>query len=247
MTRIYEALQRAESEYGSRPHQKETGATQTAGKSSLEKSMEEKLLALSHQIENRLSDVQGGRVVQFVGVQQGENSSRIVYEFAKLMAFGLNKKVLLMAAGPFPCIRGVFTGESADKWEEMLRNGELAGEVAHPIEETGTALSLATASQLALPNIFASPESRDSFEDLRNRFDFILINAPPLPHSLNAGFMAAWADGVVLVVRSEKVRWQVVRHCVEQIRSQNGQVLGIAIEGKRYYIPQSIYRLLFQR
>jgi Mrp family chromosome partitioning ATPase len=240
MTKIYEALQRAENERAAPPRHENVIS---AG----EKSMEEKLLALSHQIEMRLSGLQGGKVVQFVGVQQGENSSRIAYEFAKLMAFRLNKKVLLMAAGPFPYMRGVFSGESAQKWEEMLRNGGLGGEVAHPIEETGTALSLATASHLALPTVFASSESRDSFEDLRNRYDFILIDAPPLPQSLNAGFMSAWADGVVLVVESEKVRWQVVKHCIEQIKSQNGRVLGIAIDGKRYYIPRIVYRLLFQR
>lgn len=241
MTRIYEALQRADKERESGHRTEEQPEPLT---SALPKSLEEKLIALNHQIEAAIQTADGCRVVEFAGVQHAEQASKLVYEFAKLMAFRMNRKVLLMAAGQFPYIRGVFSGEGPDKWEELLKDGELGGKVSHPAAQSETALSLVKAPSGSLPTLFASHESRSLLQDLRQRFDLIVIDAPPVPQSLNAGLMASQTDGVVLVVESEKVRWQVVSHGIVQITGHGGRVLGIIINNKRHYIPEFIYKRL---
>jgi len=243
MTKVYEALLRADRERND--NARNSGVPEPPGTDALPKSLEEKLIALNHQIEAAIPTADGCRVVEFTGVMHAEHASRLVYQFARLMACRMNRRVLLMAAGQFPYIRGVFSGEGPDQWEELIKDGELNGKVSHPAQETdATTLSLVKAPSGSLPTLFATRESRSLLQDLRQRFDLIIIDAPPVPQSLNAGLMASQTDGVVLVVESEKVRWQVVQHAIQQVTGHNGRILGIIINNKRHYIPEFIYKRL---
>jgi Mrp family chromosome partitioning ATPase len=51
-------------------------------------------------------------------------------------------------------------------------------------------------------------------------------------------------DGSVLVVDAGDTRWQVVRHAADQFAAQDGTVLGVVLNNRRYYIPNFIYRKL---
>jgi Mrp family chromosome partitioning ATPase len=56
-----------------------------------------------------------------------------------------------------------------------------------------------------------------------------------------------WAplvDGVVLVVESERVRWQVAARGIELLEQAGTQVLGTVINKQREYIPEWLYQQL---
>ena len=95
MTKIYEALENADRDRGEMTQDAAPRATRSA----LPRSLEEKLLALYQRVESS-SDAPGGRVVAFVGVHAGSESSNLVCEFAHLAAGRLLKRVLLLAAYP---------------------------------------------------------------------------------------------------------------------------------------------------
>jgi Mrp family chromosome partitioning ATPase len=51
-------------------------------------------------------------------------------------------------------------------------------------------------------------------------------------------------DGVVLVVEAEKTRWPVAENVRDKIKGSGGNILGIVLNKRRYYIPEWVYKKL---
>ncbi len=247
--KFYEALEKARrernkngsgfgTEAGSKP-----SPPKTPDGLRLPKSIEGKLLSMNQRIESTVGR-QTGIVVEFVGSPTSEDASKLVYEFAKLVAFRLNRKVLLLAAGAYPHVREVFSGASAQQWEEVIEDSKLAGEVVHPVDETQTATSLVSGAPMPPCALMTSSAGHAIFDDLRQRFDLILIDAPPLGVSSDAVLLSSVIDGVVLVIEAGKTRWQVIKHDLDEITARRGRVLGVVFNKQRHYIPEFLYRLL---
>ncbi len=64
---------------------------------------------------------------------------------------------------------------------------------------------------------------------LRERFDVVLIDTPPVLVTADAALMGVQADGVVIVVRAGKSERVAARHAVEQIVHLGGRMLGAVL------------------
>lgn len=65
--------------------------------------------------------------------------------------------------------------------------------------------------------------------DLRERFDVIIIDAPPLLPVTDAALLARQADGAFVVVRHGKTTKDQLAHAVERIEAVDARVLGIVM------------------
>jgi len=81
-------------------------------------------------------------------------------------------------------------------------------------------------------------------ENLKKEFDLVLIDSSPLTLSPDGLAIASKVDGVILVVEAEKTRWQTVKKVRDNIAIVGGNILGVALNKRRYYIPQFIYKYL---
>jgi Mrp family chromosome partitioning ATPase len=81
-------------------------------------------------------------------------------------------------------------------------------------------------------------------DKLRANFELVLIDSAPLAISPDGLAIASKVDGVVLVVEAEKSRWQTVKRLRDSIHRVGGNMLGVVLNKRRFYIPQSIYRHL---
>ena len=73
---------------------------------------------------------------------------------------------------------------------------------------------------------------------------FVLFDLPPLSEGVAAERMAAWMDHVVLVVESERVRWQIVANAQSRLAEARAFLLGAVLNKRRYHIPAWLYRRL---
>lgn len=69
----------------------------------------------------------------------------------------------------------------------------------------------------------------DLLGTLRERFDVVLIDTPPVLVTADAALMGVQADGVVLVVRAGRSERAAARHAVEQIVHLGGRMLGAVL------------------
>jgi capsular exopolysaccharide synthesis family protein len=66
-------------------------------------------------------------------------------------------------------------------------------------------------------------------EELKSRFDRVILDSPPLQAVTDAVVLSKLTDGVVLVVRAGKTLRDDVKRSVRQIRSVDGGIVGVIL------------------
>ncbi len=212
-------------------------------RSTVEMDLENEMIALYQNVESQLPNLDR-KVIQFVSAKEGEGTSTIVREFARVAAKKLGKLVFLLDLGgrtPQKCLFLHITPECG--WEEVATNGADAGKSAGRGEMDVEMCPPDLVSGNGRIN-FYSPTIAGFWEALRERYDLVLIDSAPVSVSPDGIEISRGVDGVVVVVEAEKTRWQVVENLKQKIENRGGNILGIVFNKRRFYIPDSIYRKL---
>lgn len=89
--------------------------------------------------------------------------------------------------------------------------------------------------------LIASPQMMAIFNDLRNQFDIIIVDTPPMMHTADASLLANMSDGTVLVVSCEKSNRQLVLKAKEQLERTTTQFLGIVLNKRSSHANTNYY------
>ena len=204
---------------------------------------EEKLLGLYARINAALEN-RGGKVISFAGIGSDEASATYVMEMARVGAAKLCKRVLVLATCQSGCARKLFESGLSRGWENITYSARSINDVVYRINEPPIAISQLNASKESLPALLSSPRILNTLRHMRKRYDWIFIDTPSIGNGMDAGLVSPVADGTVIVVNAGSVRWQVLRNAVTQLSAQQGNVLGVALNNRRYVIPDFVYRKL---
>jgi succinoglycan biosynthesis transport protein ExoP len=79
---------------------------------------------------------------------------------------------------------------------------------------------------------------------LREEFDHVLIDAPPLSQYADAISLGQLTDGLVLVLEANSTRRESAIKVMENVRRSNIQVLGAVLNKRTFPIPESLYHRL---
>jgi non-specific protein-tyrosine kinase len=80
--------------------------------------------------------------------------------------------------------------------------------------------------------------------ELRNRFDFVLIDAPATSVSRAAFQLGRFADGVLVLLRANSTLREVARRIKEEFEENQIKLLGAILHGRTFPIPEAIYKHL---
>ena len=100
----------------------------------------------------------------------------------------------------------------------------------------------------AVPNpgeLLASKSMSELIEELRGRYDYVVIDAPPLLPVVDASVLATHVDGLLLIARHGKVTRAQVADSVQQLHQVGARVLGAIINAtprsNRLHMRKSTY------
>ncbi|NMG06659.1 tyrosine-protein kinase domain-containing protein [Brasilonema sp. UFV-L1] len=79
--------------------------------------------------------------------------------------------------------------------------------------------------------ILESSEIRRLMEDVRERFDFVIIDTPPLSLSNDALLIQPYTDGIVLVTRPNYTQENMLAETIDQLVEFDLELLGVVING----------------
>ncbi len=79
---------------------------------------------------------------------------------------------------------------------------------------------------------------------MRDSYDYVVLDAPPVHGSPECRVLCAKVDGVVLVIESGKTTRSVALSAKKQLEDAGGKLLGVILNKKKNYIPEFIYRLI---
>ena len=247
MSKIYEALEHAQKELKGLEKPILPSSHPPIPSSShdlLGLEMEEEMIRLYQNIESLLSGSKKA-VIQFIGSREGEGTSTVIREFAKVAALKLGKLVLLLDADRHKLSQHLyFNIQPIYNLEEVLKSNDPIDIALYQIGETKLFVSPISSSTTSTPKIFDTQKIDIFLEKLRKRFDWILIDSPPATTSSDGLAFSNRVDGTVLVLEAENTRWPVVESVKEKIIRSGGKILGIVFNKRRYYIPEFVYKRL---
>ena len=80
-------------------------------------------------------------------------------------------------------------------------------------------------------DLLMSQKMREVVDELRQSFDFVLIDSPPAIAVSDAAVVSALCDGVLLVFQGKKTTAQAARQAVERLDTIGATLLGVILNG----------------
>ena len=165
-------------------------------------------------------------LLMIMGCGRGEGATTVTTEFARHLTSD-GKRVLFCGSHP--------TAQSPDEADGVT-----------PIQQAGPNLSLLDISALLRSDGDSAHknEFRERIQGLRDQFDVVLIDSPPILFHASWAVLLRHVDGVILVIEAEKTRSAILRSTLRNIEEVGGHVIGIVFNKRKQYIPRVLYRLL---
>jgi len=254
MSKIFDALENAQKEgiAGNMPAASPPppSISLPVGSRQVEVNMEQEMIALYQTITAALPG-RDHRSVLIVGSRSDEGTSTIARELAKAASLRLEKNVLLIDLDRSRPEHHIYTKSTTGSNvtepspdAEVLTTEDSAENDFHQVEESSLYVMPLFQRTMLTPKTIESAKGGAFWEPLKERFDLIIVDSPPVMLFPDGPAIVSKVDGVILVVEAEKTRWQVALSVKEKIIKSGGNVLGIVFNKRKYYIPQYIYRYL---
>ena len=93
-------------------------------------------------------------------------------------------------------------------------------------------------------SLLASNAVRVRIEELRARFDYVLIDAPPATAINSAIVLGKLTDGVIVLVEANQTRRETAKNAIDQFKSAGVHVVGTVLNNRRFPIPEALYNKL---
>jgi capsular exopolysaccharide synthesis family protein len=145
-------------------------------------------------------------------------------------------------------VHGVFGFKRNPGLSEVLE-GKTTFEAAYHQVRVGDYRNLAvlTSGSVAVspPGLVGSASMRTLLEELRDRFDLIVVDTPPINILTDAALIGVHADGVLLVVRAGATDMAAVGYAMEQLNHVRAPALGVVlndVDVKRYSAYDGAYK-----
>lgn len=247
MTKIYEALEQA----GKSVKAAESGEAASShrplfssSEGLIEVEMGKEMVRLYQNLQSLFPEMEG-KIFQFVGSREGEGTSTIVREFARVATMKFGKWVVLMDADRHePTQHHLLREVPRFGWEDAVKGEGSIDRALYRVGETPLFISPILGNSDSGPQVFNAPGMDPILSELKERFDLIVIDCPPAATYPDGLAICRMVDGVILVVEAERTRWPVVESVKENIERNGGKILGLVFNKRHFYIPGFVYRRL---
>jgi len=173
----------------------------------------------------------GHQVIQVTSPSPGDGKTTLSANLAVAIA-NSNKRVLLLDADcRRPRVHKVFNMDRKVGLSSIIEGELEAGEVIKdtPIENL-TVMTAGPRTQNPA-ELLTSPKFEELLALLRDQFDFVVVDTPPLMAVTDASVVAPRVDGVVLTLRITKRARANSRRAAEMLDAVGANVLGVVVNG----------------
>ena len=94
------------------------------------------------------------------------------------------------------------------------------------------------------PDIYDLPAMKRAWSHLKETFDVVVVDSPPAADYQDSAIVAKDMDGVILVLKADSTKWPIAMNAKQAIADNGGKILGMALNDRRFYLPDAIYRRL---
>ena len=185
--------------------------------------------------------------ILFCSPGRHEGTSTVLIHFAQTLAVEGNRVLLVDGDLRNPFLHQAFHLPRENGLTEMIFSGSSFQHLDQIIKATTLDNLWVITSGQPYPNpnsILESGYLGVLTDRLKNQWDWVLFDCPPVNSYSDSVAMVRMADGIVLVVQAEKTRWETVRSAQQRLENCGGRILGVVLNKRRFHIPDWIYERL---
>jgi Mrp family chromosome partitioning ATPase len=181
------------------------------------------------------------RIIVFSSVERKAGCSWMAAHCAQVLATQVRRSVCLVDANlHFPALHSLFGVENGNGFADVMLRAQPLVKCATQVAPRN--LWLLTAGGRSAHDRFPDIESlRDCIGQLREQFDYTIIDAPPWSFNSHPALLGSSADGIVLVLKADSSRRSAVQNAVGEIKAANMCLLGAVLNRRAFPIPKAIY------
>jgi len=180
-----------------------------------------------------------GLVVVFSSASSGEGTSFVSYNVAR--------QLHVMMDHPIAWVDGNFLSPQKKlqdpefNFRNLLSNPRIWKDF--PISPNLTLIP--NGSRRIKPlNLLKGDNYKNVLSSFQKSFYFTIIDAPPFLDSVDVAHLASRAFGMIAVIESRGLKYEIIQTGLNDLASHNVNILGTVLNKRIYDIPQKIYKRL---
>ncbi len=246
MSKIYEALNRAE-DNGGDPPAKKGERPDILDPHTLPPELREvwsHYEELHSSIDKSLDGVAGHSLLFASSVEQ-EGSTTVAVEYASTLGRTVHKGCLLVDANlRSPSLHDIFEVPNENGIAEVISGKCKLKSAVVPVAQNSLSILPAGNAGLSPSTLLTMGAMSRFLAEAGEMFGLVLVDSPPVIAYAEATHLAGSVDGVVFVVESEKTKREIVLRARDAMLEAKANILGVVMNRRRYVIPEFLYRQL---
>lgn len=182
-------------------------------------------------------------VVAFCGIDEGAGCSWVCSQTSEALAERASGTVCVIDANlRSPSLHEHFRVELGSGFAGAMKDPRPVREFTRPTLCSN--LWVMTSGEVGKePNGALNPARlRTRFSELREEFDYLLVDTPPMSSYPDAVLLGQLTDGIILVIGSNSTRREPARIAKESFEAAGVPILGAVLNRRTYPIPEALYQ-----
>ncbi len=171
------------------------------------------------------------KVIVVTSSERGEGKSTTCISLARTLA-ATGKKVIVVDADLHrPNVAATFGYGSIPSLNDLVSNARSLLDIVRHDETSGADFVAANPAKQHPHEILQGSAFKTLIRSLRERYDFVIIDTPPVRAAVDAALVAAYADAVLLTVRWGVTADSAVMAALDELNIFSAPVAGIVLNG----------------
>ena len=169
------------------------------------------------------------KVINVTSSMQGEGKSTVIANLAVSFA-NLEKKVLLLEGDlRNPSVHRMFNISNINGLTDILLKDKAFAECVHCTEVKNLHVLTCGAVPPNPSEILSSKKMKDFINELREYYDYIFIDTPPIGVVTDAGIISTYSDGCVFVVGSKQCDIEMAKIAKKRLEDVGANIIGAVL------------------
>ncbi len=171
------------------------------------------------------------RTLVFTSALPAEGKTTVALAFGISMADAGKKTLLVEMDCHRPMLGNRLNKRPKHNWMNVICNNISAAEVVVPTKIKNLYFMDVEPQMTHIAEVIGSNKFGALLEELKNEFEMVIFDTPPLGQFIEAAVLANRVDGTVLVIRTGMVDQKKEREVITQLEKASARILGVVLNG----------------
>ena len=169
------------------------------------------------------------KVINVTSSMQNEGKSTVIANLAVSFA-NLDKKVLIMEGDlRNPSVHRMFNISNIKGLTDILLQNKVFADCVHCTDVKNLHVLTCGAIPPNPSEMLSSKKIRDFIKSLREYYDYVFIDAPPIGIVTDAGIISTFTDGCIFVVGAGEADIEMAKVSKERLEKVGANILGVVL------------------